>query len=202
MSATTTSPLDLVMSMGKKSTAKPKAAKATVAVDASITKLLDEYFMNDRLARSHKAAAETARDQIVAQAKPCFYDACKNAGKALSSVSLGKGTMSVKNAYSLIDADEGDALSHAFGEQFPMFFRRSIEMSVSKDVSNDDDFIKDLVERVGVDFFQKYFVVKSGLKVTDAMHAALALDQGVRDIAQPFIDGQVIKPHSPSITLA
>lgn len=202
MSTTTTSPLDLVLSMGKKSTAKAKPAKAAVSVDAGMTKLLDEYFMNDRLAKSHKAAAETARDQIVAQAKPCFYEACKNAGKALSSVSLGKGTMTVTNNYSLIDADEGDALSHAFGEQFSMFFRRSIEMSVSKDVSNDDDFIKDLVERVGVDFFQKYFVVKSGLKVTDAMHAALSLDEGVREIAQPFIDGQVIKPYSPSIKLA
>lgn len=202
MSATTTSPLDLVMSMGKKSTAKPKAAKPTVAVDASMAKMLDEYFENERLAKSHKAMAETARDQIVAQAKPYFYDACKNAGKALSSVSLGKGTLTVTNNYSLIDADEGDALSHAFGEQFPMFFRRSIEMSVSKDVSNDDDFIKDLVQRVGTDFFQKYFVVKMGLKVTDAMHAALSLDEGVREIAQPFIDGQVIKPYSPSIKLA
>ena len=55
---------------------------------------------------------------------------------------------------------------------------------------------------MGAQFFKKHLTVKHGIKVTDAFHSAMLLDGAVREKAQPFIDGQVIKPYSPSIKLA
>lgn len=201
---TTTAPvsaLDLVLGMGK-TTAKGKPVKAKVAADDTVSKLLEEYFEHDRMAKSHKASAETVRDQIISHAKPLFYEACKAAGKSLSSVRIGKGTMTVTNNYSTINADDGDTLAEAFGDNYPTYFRRHIELSVNKEAANDDAFLADLVGLVGAEFFQKHFAVKHGIKVTDAFHAALALDHTAREKAQPLIDAQVIKPYSPSIKMS
>lgn len=195
------SALDLVLGMGK-ATIKGKPAKAKVAADDGVSKLLAEYFEHDRMAKSHKASAETVRDQIISHARPLFYDACKTAGKSLSSVRIGNGTMTVTNNYSTINPDEGEALAEAFGDNYPTYFRRHIELAVNKESANDDDFLAELVGLVGADFFQKHFAVKHGIKVTDAFHTAMSLDRTTRDKAQPFIDGQVIKPYSPSIKLA
>lgn len=197
----TVSALDLVLGMGKSAT-KGKPAKTKVAADDGVSKLLTEYFEHDRMAKSHKASAETVRDQIISHARPLFYDACKTAGKALSSVRIGNGTMTVTNNYSTINPDEGEALAESFGDNYPTYFRRHIELSVNKESANDDAFLAELIGLVGVEFFQKHFAVKHGIKVTDAFHSAMLLDGAVREKAQPFIDGQVIKPYSPSIKLA
>lgn len=201
MSTTTASALDLVLGMASK-TVKGKPAKAKVDVDDQVSSLLDEYFHHDRLAKSHKASAETARDQIVAHAKPLFYDACRTAGKALSSVRVGKGTMTVTNNYSPINPDDEPVLAQAFGESAPSYFRRQIDLTVAKESANNEAFLSDLLGLVGAAFFQQHFTVKHGLRVTDAFHTAMALDVGVREKARPLIDAQVIKPYSPSLKLS
>lgn len=198
--ATKPSAADLIMSMGK--AVKTATKKVSVSIDATTEKAIDDYFEHDRLAKSHKSMAETCRDQVIAGAKALYYDACKLAGKALSSIKVGKGTMTVTNNYSLIDASNQEALQEAYGVNYDAYFRRSIELSVNKESSNDDTFLNDLLTMVGPEFFQRHFVAKTGIRVTDALHTAIALDAKVREATQPFLDQQVIKPYSPSLKLA
>lgn len=199
MATTKTSAASLILGMASKTsgTAKPKAS---VVTDSNLDALVDKYLESDRLAKSYKAQADTIRDQLVAEAKPQFFSACEVAGKALSSVKLGKGVITITTNYSTIDTEDGPKLDAVFGEDTG-YFKRHIELSVSKEASNNDDFLDELLEKVGVEFFQKNFVVKHGIKVTEAFHSAYMLNPAVREKAQPLINAQVIRPYSPSIRL-
>lgn len=200
-------PVDATAELRKRMAEKTKASagktvKPRVATDNAMTQMLDKYFHHAEEAKSHKAMADTCRDQIVAAAKPLFYEECTKKGESLSSITIGKGKMTVVNNYSIIELTEAQNLADCFGSEYATYFKPYTELSVNKESANDPVVFNTLIEKLGAEFFEAHFKLKEGLKVTEALHVAINTNALVRDAAQSFIDQQVIKPYSPSIKLA
>ena len=190
--------------LGGMAAAKPKGkvAKPVVKSNETIDQLLEEYFKYSEDAKSAKELADIRRDDVVALARPMFYEACAKAGKSLGSIVIGKGSISVKNQYSPVELTEKDSLVEAFGDDYALYFRLNTELTIKKDSSNEPGLVKELIDRLGVDFFRLHFDVKRNILVNGALHDALNTNSALRDVAQPFIDCKVIKPYSPAIVRA
>ena len=181
--------------------AASKPGKKRIATDDVMQRMLDEYLMHTEEAKSHKTMADQCRDQIVAQARPLFYDACAKAGKSLSSIAIGKGTLTVTNNYSAIPMTEKNNLLEAFGDDYGTYFREDVDLSLNKDSANDPSVRKHLLDVLGAEFFTLHFDPKKQIRVNEALHVGINTDPQVRAIAQPLVDKLIIKPYSPSIKL-
>lgn len=184
-------------------TAKPAAAKVAkprVSSNDQIDQLAQEYLKFKADADAAKKMADIRRDDVVALVRPGFYDACAKGGKSLSSIQVGKVAVTFTCNYSGIPLGEKNNLQEVFGDEYDRYFREETELTIK--TTDVGAVVKELVSKLGIEFFKEHFVTKQVIKVNAILHDDINTNPVVRAQVQPLIEGGVIKPYSPSIKLA
>jgi hypothetical protein len=193
--------MNLISGLATKSKAAKKDDKPTV-FDPSLSEPIAIYIARKQEAETAQALCDAAKEQIVSAVRPRRLEACRAAGKVLSSVSInGILTFTQTCRYSNVAEERKGALTEAFNGSFDRYFADTLAIGLKKESANDESVLCKLLESLGQDFFAEHFDVRRDLIVKDAFHNDYSTREEVQAIAEPFIDEQTIKPYAPSLKI-
>lgn len=194
---------DVLSSQATVAAPKAKADHPTVQTPQFEDKA-KRFLENNRLAKSHAKLADIDKDDIRAGTADIFFDVCRKAGKADTSIYLQCGAVklryTVQNKYSAIDGNQVPRLRERFEEEFDLYFTRNREVTLKPDLSA--ALKAELIERLGPELVKKMFDINDTYTVSDAMHAELILNAAFRERCADLLADNTIKPQVPTVTLA
>lgn len=192
--------MDLDSILGKATVTKTNGKKSTIPlieVDDETKELITAYKQVGEKVDSLTAKLKDIGSDIIQKATVAREEFMVNHGKFIKSVKIPDSkdipaTIVWSNWYSKIPLDAGAELRSTV-PNFEEYFEGKVEIKVIKDVT--EEVLKDLVNRVGPDDFDKFFEVERWIspteKFNEEQHKLLPeVRESIRDL---------IKQRTPSI---
>lgn len=190
------------MAKKKKAPTKKKNAKP-ILEDESLHKNIKDFLGAKKKQKEAKAEISRAEGAIINSAEKARVEHCTRTGKYESShkVTASTGTVTVKfpNRYSKIPNDDEDALREVYEDDYDRYFREKTEVTMTEAAMNDEEFIEDMMERLGEETFERYFDVTSHIEPTKAYHEQRVTDASLADKHQEAVDQGLVAPTKPSL---
>jgi len=188
-------------------TTKPSTKKDAkpIMVRPELETLAKEFAHHTNEAKSHDTMATMKKDQLLEPAREFLLAECIRQNKLFSAVTIQAGTVNLTytltNRYSDVPVLERPVLEGTFGDMTSSYFKDEVEIGL-KPESMTEVVLTALVEALGMAFFERHFLVKNRIKVSETFHNQYLVSQAFREQAAGLIEMQTVKPYAASLKLA